>query len=111
MRATSIPKEREEEPGSTRCEKTGAPPRLLSTAVMWKFDTSGQRSDRSTSSWKCVANNAMGERVSRSSRYSQIACAIARPSTVPVPRPISSMSSRLRSVARRRMFAASAIST
>jgi hypothetical protein len=67
-------------------------------------------SDSATSSWKCVANSTIGARDSRSSRYSQIACAIDRPSTVPVPRPISSISSKLRSVARRRMLAASDIS-
>src|SRR5579872_3805 len=35
MRATSMPNERDELPGSTRCEKTGAPSRVVfSTAVM-----------------------------------------------------------------------------
>ena len=56
-----MPNERELLPGRTRCEKTGAPARaVFSTAVMWKFATSGQCSASATSSWKWVANSTIG---------------------------------------------------
>ncbi len=86
MRATSMPNEarRASRLHAVR-EDRGAPSRgeCFDGGDVEEFATTRQCSASAQSSWKCVANNTSGDCSSRPTKNSQIACAIARPSSCP----------------------------
>ena len=105
--ATCTPQERPAAPAATSCRNTTVPFHSF-TRMVCGFSR-GSRSASSASSWKCVAK-MVRQRIAECSA-SSTAQAIARPSSVAVPRPISSTTTSERGPAWCRMAAVSVIST
>ena len=105
--ATCTPQERPAAPAATSCRNTTLPFHSF-TRMVCGFSR-GSRSASSASSWKCVAK-MVRQRIAECSA-SSTAQAMARPSSVAVPRPISSTTTSERGPAWCRMAAVSVIST